>query len=73
MKMFIILSSLLLLAGCQTTGQVQSLLPVCTALGAPIEYNSKNKDSDWHAGPKLAPRLAKQNRVGVNLACKAYR
>lgn len=61
-----------LLGGCTHTGSTQSLAPVCEALGAPIEYNSRNKNSDYHAGPKLAPRLATQNRVGTGLNCTGY-
>ena len=46
-----------MLAGCATVeGSTQSLAPVCEALGPPHEYNSKNKDSAYHAGPKVAPR-----------------
>lgn len=63
----------ILLGGCVTTGSTQSLKPVCDAMIGPITYNSHNKNSDWHAGKKLAPELAKRNRVGVNLRCPAYK
>jgi len=72
MRLFVILLALFL-AGCVTDGSTQSLQPVCDALGKPIVYNSRNKASDYHAGKKLAPRLAQQNRVGVNLRCPAYK
>ena len=62
------------LGGCATVpaGSTQSLKPVCDALGPPHVYNSKNKDSAYHAGPKVAPRLARDNRVGTNLHCNGY-
>lgn len=59
----------LALGGCATDGSTQSLAPVCEALGPVIKYNPRNKDSDYHAGPKLAPQIAYQNRVRVNLSC----
>lgn len=67
-----ILVLILSLGGCTASGSVQGLEPVCEALGPPIVYNSKNKNSDYHAGPKLAPRLATQNGVGENLPCPGY-
>ena len=72
MRCAVILLSLVL-AGCATTGSTQSLKPVCDALIGPITYNSHNKNSDWHAGKKLVPELAKRNRVGINLHCPAYK
>ena len=62
------------LGGCflTATGSITSLTPVCEALGPPIQYNTKNKDSAYHAGPKLAPRLSQQNAVGENLPCPGY-
>jgi hypothetical protein len=61
------------LAGCATVpGEVKSLKPVCDALGPPHVYNAKNKDSPWHAGPKVAPRLRRDNNVGENLRCPGY-
>jgi uncharacterized protein YceK len=61
------------LGGCATTGSTTSIAPVCAALVGPITYNSHDKNSDWHAGKKLAPELAVRNRVGVNLHCPKYR
>ena len=63
----------LALAGCITNGSTQSLKPVCDAIIGPIQYSSHNKQSARYAGPELAPDLAKRNRVGVNLACPAYK
>lgn len=64
----------LAVAGCATDGTVQSVeQDVCPALVGPITYNSHNHESDWFAGKKLAPQLAKRNRVGVTLHCPAYR
>ena len=61
-----------LLAGC-TTGGVSTPKAVCNALLAPIKYNSTVPTSRRFAGPDLAPDLAQRNRVGMNLACPAYR
>ena len=58
--------------GCVTTGTVTGLAPVCEALGPPHEYNSRNKNSDWHAGKFVAHRLARDNQVGSGLHCKGY-
>lgn len=63
----------LLLAGCASSGSLQGLTPVCDALVGPITYNPSNKNSEYHAGPKLAPELALRNRVGENLNCPAYK
>ena len=71
-KLFLGLSAIFLLSGCVTDGSTQSLKPICEALGPPIVYNSKNKNSDYHAGPKLAPRLATQNHIGEGLPCPNY-
>jgi hypothetical protein len=62
------------LAGCQTDGVTpNSLLPVCTALIGPIEYNTYSKASARYAGPKLAPDLKRRNQVGKYLGCKQFR
>lgn len=61
----------LMLGACTTTGATPKA--VCDALLGPIKYNSANIKSARHAGPALAPDLAQHNRVGVNLACPAYR
>lgn len=63
---------LLVLAGC-TTGGGSTPKAVCDALLSPIEYTSQNPKSQRYAAPGLAPDLAKHNRVGINLACPAYR
>jgi hypothetical protein len=60
------------LGGCAATGSTQSLTPVCTALGPPHAYNSHTLTSAIHAGPKLAPRLARDNSVGTQLRCPGY-
>lgn len=74
MKFFFVLSVALVLASCATTeGLVDSLQPVCKAIGEPFVYNPNNKNSPYHAGSILVRRLAKQNRVGINLACPAYK
>lgn len=62
----------LVLAGCVGDG-VSTPKAVCDALLTPIEYNSHNSKSARFAGKTLAPDLAQHNRVGVNLACPAYR
>lgn len=63
----------LLLVGCVTTGSTPpQYAPVCEALVGPIYYNSKNIKSRRHAGPDLAPELAKRNKVGRNLRCPQY-
>lgn len=76
-KHFILLTLVAMaLGGCVTTGNsgaTVSLKPVCEALGPPHEYNSRNKDSAYHAGPKVSPRLARDNRVGTNLRCPGYK
>ena len=73
MKKLLIVALALPLAGCLTdSGALQSLQPVCEALGPPIHYNGKNKNSDWHAGPNLANRLDQQYEVGTNLPCPGY-
>lgn len=72
MKRFFILLLALPLGGCLTTGSVESLKPICDALGPPIVFNAKNKNSAYHAGPKLAPRLVQQDAVGENLPCPGY-
>jgi hypothetical protein len=72
MKYLLVALLALPLGACVTTGTVDSLKPVCEALGPPIKYNSKNTHSAYHAGPKLAPRLAQQNAVGENLSCGGY-
>lgn len=61
----------LLLGACNTTGATPKA--VCDALLTPIKYNSQNTKSQRYAGPALAPDLAQHNRVGMNLACPAYR
>jgi hypothetical protein len=76
MKIFasiMLLTAFVLLTGCVEGGKLRTLAPVCEALGDPIEYNSRSIKSDYHAGPKLAPRLDTQNQVGVNLNCPAYK
>lgn len=73
MRYVLVLLLALPLGGCLlTTGSTESLKPVCEALGPPIRYNGKNKNSDYHAGPKLATRLDQQNDVGVGLPCPGY-
>ena len=62
----------LLITGCATTGSVESLKPVCEALGPPHVYNAKNKNSPYHAGPVLATRLHRDNNVGSGLSCPGY-
>lgn len=62
---------MLMLGGCVTTGSTPTA--VCDALIGPIHYNSKVTTSPSHAGPALAPELAKRNRVGINLGCTQYR
>lgn len=71
---FVLLAAVIPLAGCASVdkGSLQSLSPVCEALDGPILYNSKNKNSAYHAGPKLAPQLAERNSIGLNLNCPAY-
>lgn len=61
-----------LVAGCAPAGLVTSLKPVCEALGPPHRYNAEVSTSPYHAGPKLADRLARDNRVGENLSCAGY-
>ena len=71
--MVIVVIIALLLGGCATTKRtVESLTPVCKALGPPHVYNTHNFHSPYHAGPKLAPRLHRDNDVGTNLRCKGY-
>jgi hypothetical protein len=61
----------LAMGGCQTLSTVTDET-ACDALGKPIIYNSKKKESDYYAAPKLAPQLAEKNRTGINLNCPAY-
>lgn len=67
---------LMLLGGCASPGVTKSLMPVCTALGTHHTYNPgttpQAKDSPYHAGPILAKRLARDNKVGTNLHCPGY-
>ena len=63
----------LAMSGCQTLSTVTSLDPVCTALGQPIRYTSKDKASQRYAAALLAPQLAEKNRTGINLDCPAYK
>lgn len=67
----IALFALLGLGAC-TTGAATPKA-VCNALLSPIVYNSVNPKSRRFAGPDLAPDIATHNRVGVNLACPAYK
>jgi hypothetical protein len=61
------------LCGCATTGvPLNSLQPVCAALGSPIRYNSAKQNSDRYAGKALVPDLAQRNHIGINLGCPAY-
>ena len=70
----VLIASGFMLGGCATVpGEAKSLKPVCDVLGPPHVYNAKNKDSPWHAGPKVAPRLRRDNHVGENLRCPGYR
>lgn len=65
-----------LLSGCVTTSTPppsNRVVPVCTALIGPIQYNSQNPKSRRHAGPDLAPDLKRRNQVGQRLRCPAYR
>ena len=71
MKHLILLTTLTL-AGCAGPGTIQSLKPVCDALGDPIRYNPNNIHSKLHAGPDLVTVLEEKNDVGVNLHCKGY-
>lgn len=61
-------------AACSTVPDtaVKSTAPVCEALLGPIKYNSTNPQSRRHAGPDLAPDLAKHNRVGRLLRCHNF-
>ena len=61
------------LTGCQTLSTVTSTDTVCTAIGKPITYTSKNDKSDYYAARKLAPQIAVKNRTGINLGCPAYK
>lgn len=61
----------LAMSGCQTLSTATDET-VCAAVGRPILYNSKKKESDYYAAPKLAPQLAEKNRTGINLNCPAY-
>lgn len=64
----------ILLSGCfEATKRAAGVQPVCTALMAPIRYNSTNPKSRRHAGPDLAPDLNKRNQVGIALRCPSYR
>jgi hypothetical protein len=63
------------LGGCVTTGKGLSATTrnsVCEAIGPPHVYNSKDKNSKYHAGTKVSPRLARDNRVGTALGCPGY-
>jgi hypothetical protein len=64
------------LGGCVTTGantlSASSTAAICEAVGPPHEYNSTNKNSTRHAGTRLSPRLARDNRVGKYLHCPGY-
>lgn len=73
MRYALIGSLALLLAGCQTDGQVSAIKPICDAMIGPILYNSTNPKSRRHAGPDLAPDLKQRNQVGQNLNCPQYR
>ena len=73
MKRLFVLLLTIPLGGCLLTdGSVQSLKPICDALGPPIMFNAKDKNSAYHAGPKLVPRLVQQDAVGENLPCPGY-
>lgn len=74
MRAILPLLGALALGGCVTTsGQVESIKPICDALIGPIKYNSAHLASLRHAGPALAPDLKKRNQVGRKLGCPAYR
>ena len=60
-----------MLASCATApGPSTKISPICEAIGPKFKYNTHNKNSDFHAGPKLAPRLSQQNDVHDGLHCK---
>lgn len=65
-------AAMLLSACAGPRGAVESLKPICDALGPPVEFNARDKDNAWHAGPALAPVLDERNRVGENLPCPGY-
>lgn len=71
MPVAVLLCLAIVLSACTTTGATPKA--VCDALLSPIKYNSADVKSARHAGPALAPDLAQHNRVGINLACPAYR
>jgi hypothetical protein len=69
--MALIVPATMLTAGCQTLS-TPTPEAVCKAIGSPIRYTSKVKESDYYAAPKLAPQLAVKNRTGIHLNCPAY-
>ena len=72
-SVIVILLGSLLLTGCASKeGLIQSLTPVCTALGAPLKYNPNNKNSPVHAGPALAKQIDQRDDVAENLHCPGY-
>lgn len=62
---------MLLLAGCATSSTATTSEAQCAGR-KPITYNSRKKDSQFYAAPKLAPQLATANQTGVNLRCKEF-
>jgi hypothetical protein len=71
-KFIILFLTAFILLGCANQGALESLKPVCEALGDPIKYNPDNKNSPYHAGSKLADRIDQQDQVGANLNCNGY-
>lgn len=70
-----LLSLLVLLTGCQTTGPGRTIKPqpICDALLGPIKYNSKNPKSLRFAGQTLVLDLKARNYIGQRLNCPGYR
>lgn len=61
-----------LLTGCVTDGEDTGLKSSCTVLDGPYSYGTKDVNGPVHAGPKLAPRLARHNSIGHKLNCPGF-
>lgn len=74
MKMILVLMLVAVaLGGCVTTGDEPiDIATACKVLGPVIKVNTKNKNSDWHAGKLLAKRVYQNDDTGANLHCNGY-
>lgn len=73
MRYVVLLLTALALASCAGQhGALESLRPVCEALGKPLKYNPNSNKGGWFAGKNLASAIDERDQTGANLSCPGY-